>query len=187
MAFDTFGAPQFGLADVKIAAWNSTGSYGTAVDVPSVQMMGVTLQQVSATLEGDDAITATAARAIGGTVQLRFGGISLGVLEILCGNSITSSLSTPNAVKSFKLSGGDNMPYFALCGKALAEEGTGDTHVFVAKAKITGDFAIAMLEYGRFAIPDVTAQFVSDDTHGLLKIIEHETAVAVAIPPANVA
>ena len=41
MGFDSFGAPQFGLNDVKVAAYTATDTYGTEVDVPSVQMMEI--------------------------------------------------------------------------------------------------------------------------------------------------
>ena len=85
MGFDSYGAPQFGLNDVKVATWNATDDYDTAVDVPSVQLMGTTLQTVSAQLEGDDEITASAARAIGGEVRVRFGSISIAALEIMLG------------------------------------------------------------------------------------------------------
>lgn len=187
MAFDAYGAPTFGLRDVKIATWNSTGSYGTAVDVPSVQMYSATLQQTSATLEGDDSITATAARAISSSVQIRFGSISLLALEVMLGNSATSSLSTPNAVKGLKVAGGDNMPYFGIVGQAYAEEGQGDIHVFVPKCKITGDVTLANLQYGQFAIPELTVMAVDDSTYGVIYLVEHETATAVVIPPANIA
>lgn len=187
MAFDAYGAPTFGLRDCKIASWTSTGVYGTAVDVPSVQMMGATLQQVAAQLEGDDSIQATAARAIGGQVQLRFGSVSIGALEVMTGQSATSSLSTPNQVKGLKIAGGDNMPYFGIVGQAYAEEGDGDLHVFIPKCKITGDIQLANLQYGQFAIPEMTVQAVDDATYGVIYLIEHETAVAVAIPPANIA
>jgi len=187
MAFDPYGAPTFGLRDVKVATWNSTNSYGTAVDVPSVQMMAATLQQTAAQLEGDDSITATAARAIGGQVQLRFGSISLAALEVMTGQAATSSLTTPNAVKGLKISGGDNMPYFGIVGQAYAEEGDGDIHVFIPKCKITGDIQLANLQYGQFAIPEMTVQAVDDATFGVIYLVEHETATAVAIPPANIA
>ena len=62
MPFD-IASPQFGLADAKIATWNATNDYGTEVDVMSVQLLGVTMQTVSADLTGDDQITATASRA----------------------------------------------------------------------------------------------------------------------------
>jgi hypothetical protein len=182
MAFDSFGAPQFGLQDVKIATWNATDDYAAEVDVPSVQLMGTTLSQVSAQLEGDDTITATAARAIGGEVRLRFGSISILALEVLLGNASTASGAAQDYIR---VSGADNMPYIGICGKALAEEGTGDTHVFIPKCKLTGDLTIAQLEYGQFAIPEMTITMVDDATYGLINIIEHAADTAVAIPPTN--
>ena len=183
MGFDSFGAPQFGLNDVKIATWNATDDYDTAVDVPSVQLMGTTLQTVSAQLEGDDEITASAARAIGGEVRVRFGSISIAALEIILGNDSTASGS---AQDHLKVSGGDAMPYIGICGKAKAEEGSGDTHVFIPKCKLMGDLTIAQLEYGQFAIPEATVQIVDDTTYGLINVVEHSTDTAVAIPPTNI-
>jgi len=183
MAFDDYGAPQFGLNDVKIATWNATNDYGEEVDVPSVQLMGTTLATVSAQLEGDDSIQASASRAIGGEVRVRFGSISIAALEIILGNTSTASGS---AQDHFKVSGGDAMPYIGICGKALAEEGSGDTHVFIPKCKLMGDLTIAQLEYGQFAIPEATIQIVDDATYGLINIIEHATAADVAIPPTNI-
>ena len=186
MAFDTYGAPQFGLEDVKIATWNSAGSFGTAVDVPSVQLMGAILQIISAQLEGDDAITATASRAIGGEVRLRFGSVSVAALEILLGNTATSSVASPNEVKQLKLSGGDNMPYFGIVGRALAEEGIGDFQVFFPKVRVTSDITLATMEYGSFVIPELTAQAVEDATYGIVSVIEHQAPTAIVIPPVNI-
>lgn len=187
MAFDSYGAPQFGLNDVKIATWNSTDSYGSEVDVMSVQLMGAVLQMISAQLEGDDSITATAARAIGGEVRLRFGSVSLAALEVLLGNTATSSVASPNEVMQLKMSGGDNMPYFGIVGRAIAEEGVGDFQVFLPKVRITSDITLATMEYGSFVIPEVTAQAVDDATYGILSLIEHEASTAIAVPPANIA
>ena len=186
MGFDTQGAPQFGLNDVKIALWTSTGVYGTAVDVPSVQMMGVNLDQITAKLEGDDKITATQAMAIGGTIQLRFGSVSLLALEVMLGNAITSSVASPNQVKQIKIAGGDTMPYFGICGKALAAQGGGDFHVFLPMVKLASQIQLANLQYGQFAIPEMTIDAVDDETYGVVSLITHQTAVAVVIPPANI-
>jgi len=183
MAFDSYGAPQYGLNDVKVAAWTATDTYDTAVDVPSVQLMGTTLATVSAQLEGDDSIMASASRAVGGEVRVRFGSISLAALEVILGNTSTASGAVQDHLK---VSGGDNMPYIGICGKALAEEGTGDTHVFIPKCKLMGNLTIAQLEYGQFAIPEATIQIVNDATYGLINVIEHATAADVAIPPTNI-
>ena len=185
MGFDTYGAPQFGLADVKIAPWTSTGAYGTVVDVPSVQMMATTLKVQSAQLEGDDAIQASASRAIGGEVRFRFGSISIAALEVMLGQNAVPS-GSPESQQHLRISGGDRMPYFGICGKALAEEGEGDTHVFLPKCKIMGDVTIAQLQYGQFAIPEMTVQAVHDDTYGAINIIEHAADTAVAIPPVGI-
>lgn len=185
MAFDLYGAPQFGLSDCKIATWNATNSYGSAVDVYSVQLLGSVLQIISAQLTGDDTITATAARAVGGEVRIRFGSVQLPALEVLLGNTATSSVASPNAVKQLKIVGGDNMPYIGLVGKALGEEG-GDFLVFFPKLRIMSDVTLATLEYGTFAIPELTLQAVDDATFGICSVIERQTAGTVVIPPANI-
>jgi hypothetical protein len=186
MAFDTYGAPQFGLKDCVVATFNSTGNYADEVDVPSVQMMGFTLQQVAAQLEGDDSITDSQSSAIGGQIELRFGSISLAALQVILGQAISSSGSSPNRMRQIQVGGGDKMPYFGICGKADASQGAGDTHVFVAKCKVMGDVSLAQLEYGQYAIPSMTVQAVTDETHDIVTIIEHEAATAVAIPPTNI-
>lgn len=182
---DAYGTPQFGLADVKIAPWTSTGVYGTAVDVPNAQLMGNTLKILSAQLEGDDAIQAVASRAIGGEVRIRFGAISIEALEVLLGQTAVPS-GTPETQQALTISGGDNMPYFGICGKALAEEGGGDLHVFVPKCKITTDVTLAQLEYGKFAVPELTVYAANDATYGVIGLVPHKTAADVAIPPAGI-
>lgn len=185
MAFDTFGAPQFGIKDCKISTWNSTDDYGTAVDVPSIQLMSTTLRIVSAELEGDDEITATGSRAIGGEVRLRFGSISLDVLEVLLGLDSTES-GSPTSQDHLQVTGGAAMPYFAVCGKMDAEEGDGDTHVFLPKCKIMSDVEIAPGEYGQFSISELTVSVTPDATYEGVNIIEHDSDTAIAIPPTGI-
>lgn len=186
MAVDDFGTPQFGLNDCKIAVWNATNSYGTAVDVASVQMIGFTVEMLSGRLEGDDQINAVASRAIASECQLRFGGIRFVALQVLMGNAATSSLTTPNQVIALPIGGGDEMPYFGLVGKALAEEDDGDYLVWIPKMKITSNFRVSQLEYGQWSIPEVTALGVPDATYGIGRLIERETAGAFTLPPANI-
>lgn len=189
MAFDPYGSPSYGLKDAKVATWTSAGVYtSTGVDVPSVQMLSTTLQVVSKDLEGDDTITATATRAISGEVKLRFGSVSIAVLEVIFGINATSSVASPNRVKQLKIAGSTRFPYFGIGGIALAEEGSGDLEVFMPKCKVMGDVTLVQLEYGNFAIPDLTLRAVDDATFSMINLIEHETALTVVvIPPANIA
>lgn len=183
MAFDQ-GAPQFGVRDCKVAVWNSAGSYGSLVDVMSIQMVSVTMQQSSAQLTGDDQITATAARAIGGQAQMRFGGCNLEALAVMLGITI----GTISSVDQLMIEGGEDMPYFGVIAKYNAAEGGGDTWAYLPKAKIVSDFTLIQGEYGAFAIPEVTVQLVPDASYGAINLITHPTALDISVmPPANIA
>lgn len=182
------GGPQFGLADVKLALRNSGGSYGTALTVPSVQVLRSSIETVNARLEGNDRRTATAAKAIGGSLTLKFGSISTDVLQMLCGGNIASSGTTPSRVRSFKVTN-RKYPAIGLVGKSNAEEGAGDTHLFIPYAKVHEGFEVGF-EYGTFSIPEVTLDITPDSFYAdgdgytpLFVVIAHETATSVVIPP----
>lgn len=182
--FET-GQVTFGLNDCKIAVWNGDGTYGAAVDVPSVQQVTITLQFSSAQLTGDDKITATASRAIGGAGSVRWGSISLAVLEVLLGGTTTSSIASPNNVRNFRVAGGGATQYFGLVGRALADDGQ-DSHVFIPQARITGDLNMVNFAYGEFTIPQAEFTMVADETWGVINVTTHETAAAIAIPPVSI-
>lgn len=186
MAFSPFGDPVYGLSDGKVATRTGAGSYGTAVDVMSIQMAGTNLRVQSAELTGDDQITAVAARVIAGQLRIRFGGAPIEVLEIVTGVASASSLTSPNRVRRLRIPGGARMPSFGFVGLSLAEEGGGDQLIFVPNAKITSDIQMSMNEYGGFQVLEFTAMAVADSSYGVVNIIQRETTGAIAIPPANI-
>jgi hypothetical protein len=186
MPFDQ-GSPQFGLNDGKIATWSSNGtitSYAPVggTDIMSIQMGNVAMEVISAILTGDDTQTAISAASIGGTLQLRWGGLNLDMLAILTGRTVTSGTSS---MKSIRIAGGQKMPYVGIILKALSAE-AGDTWLFLPKTKITSGFTLAQMEYGAFTIPEVTMQVVDDLQWGAINVITHPTDVPItAFPPAG--
>lgn len=183
--FDDFGAPSFGLNDVKIAVWNGDGTYGTAVDVPAVQLMRPTIKVVSAQLEGDDQIVATGSRGIGTELVLRFGSLNINAMAVMVGVAKTGSGSGSTEQDGLILTGGMRFPYFGICGKALSEELAGDTHIFLPKVRIMSDFVLGEMEYGKFGVTEISVYGVSDGLFGMYNVIEHETAAEIALPPAG--
>ena len=191
MPFDQ-GSPQFGLNDGKIATWSQatpgaaptyTPTAGT--DIMSIQMGSVTLEIISAILTGDDKQTAISASAIGGTIQMRWGGLNLDMLAVLLGKTVTSS--SPSSTRQLMIAGGQKMPYVGIILKALSAE-TGDTWLWLPKCKVLSGFTLAQMEYGAFTIPEVTMQVVDDNRWGAINIITHPTDVPItAFPPANIA
>lgn len=177
--------PSFGLNDAKIAVNNLDGTFGTLVDVPSVQMMGVNPQTVNAQLEGDDTITDTHARLISVQVTLRFGSINIAALEVITGLSkVLGGQVANNDQQEQLLFTGLNFPYFGITGMAEATSATGgNVQIFVPKVKIMEGFELT-LEYGNYSIPNLTAMAVYDDDYaGIMSVIESEAAFAIAMPP----
>jgi hypothetical protein len=180
MPFDT-GSPQFGLNDGKIATWVSGSTYTPAggTDIMSIQMGSVAMEVITSTLTGDDKQTAVASNAIGGTLQLRWGGLNLSMLAILLGKVAASSSSQSNV----QITGGQKMPYVGIILKALSAE-TGDTWIFIPKCKIASTFTLVQMEYGTFAIPEVTMQIVDDDKWGSINVLTHPVDTPItAFPP----
>jgi hypothetical protein len=182
MPFDQ-GAPQFGIADAKIAVWNGTDDYGTLTDIMGIQMSQVTMQVISAIANGDDQIVAAGARLTGVSLSMRFVGLNPSVLAILTG----VSLDVISSVSNLQIVGGNRLPYFGAIIKSLSEE-IGDTWVFLPKCKIMSDFVPFQGEFGTFTTPELTVQAVPDETWGLANFITHPTDVAITvIPPDNIA
>lgn len=177
MALDSF---VYGLNDVKVSAWNNPESYGTAQDVESVQMYGATLNLESGQLEGDDVITDINARIQAVKVKLRFAFKALEVLNIITGITVTTSTTVSKNMIITRAS----MPYFAICGRADATEGGGDKWLFVPKCKLMEDVEVKF-EKGQYIIPEVSAMAVYEGaTYGMMKLINHATAIATCtIPP----
>lgn len=170
-------AYRYGLKDIKIATWNSTDSYGTAVDLDAAQQMDVAITTTNAQLEGDDVIKDTHAKPIGVTVRIRNGNFELQTYATLFGLTVQSGTGYQDLNVD-----GTNRPYIGVCGRV---EGTGDgedTHIFVPKAKVIGDVSIAM-QYGQYVIPELELQGVDDTTYGLVKFREHDSSTAISIPP----
>lgn len=175
----------FGLSDCKVATWNSAGSYGTLYDVPSIQSLGFTLNVSTAELTGDDMITATGSRAIGGNLKMRFGGMHFDPLGVILGITAT----TISSVYQFGMAGGKRLPYFGIIGKVLLEEPVGhDLWMYIPKAKLMGDYTLLQNEYGAFTIPEGTFRVVPDASYGIFNEIEHLTDTSITVmPPVNIA
>lgn len=182
--FGDFAGPEFGLDDVKIASLAANGTYGTEVDIPSVQLYEVNPQTVNAQLEGDDKITDTHAIAISAQIRVRFGSIPFEALQILLGENYVESGSESGGNRTQTLTVGNlTFPYFGIVGRSLATQDDGDTTIFVPKCKIMEGFTFGM-QYGQYVIPELTLMAVKNtDATGIIQIIKHEVAQALTIPP----
>ena len=175
----TFNAFKFGLNDVKVANWTAVESYGSAVDVESVQMSGVDIETESGILDGDDAITDVHAKIISIRFRIRFGFKDLDVVAALTGITVTDSDPNAQVLPIAR----DNMDFFAMCMRVDATDGGGDTQIWLPKAKLLDGFSFS-LEKGQYATPEMGGIGIYEgSTHGMGWIINNAVAQSVTCPP----
>lgn len=183
--FDIAG-PQFGIKDAKIAVNNLDGTWGTPVDVPSVQVVGGTEQYTTAELTGDDTITDRHSKLIAVQMRMRWGSIHLDVSEIINGTTVqeTGTPNSANHVRYQRRAGGTNSRYFGLCGLIEPTQGSGGLIVFFPKLKTAGDIQV-QFEYGSYSIPEFEAQGVADDAYDdmVWELIQYATLQQIQFPP----
>lgn len=183
-----FGDPPYGVEDTKLALNNGNGTFGTNYDVPSVQLLRGTLTVEQAELSGDDKITATAGKVIKGEGALRFGGLSLEILSAMTGGGINSSGAGSDAYRFVDFSN-RNLPEWGVIGRADAAQGSGDSHLFMPRCKIAGNFEIK-LEQNAFAIPEMPITMLADDNFLdadgnsiVIRLIQHASKKNATLPP----
>jgi hypothetical protein len=184
----SFGGPQFGLREGKLARWLPGGGFGANVNIPSIQVLSYEAVVTNQDLKGNDKLTATASRIEAANVTFRFGSISLEVLEAITGNAMQSSGSGASAYRFVPLTN-RRLPYFGVSGKAASEETEGETHMFAPKCKVVGNFTLRF-EQDNFSIPELSCRAIADDNYKdadgndwVFAPIEYASAKAVSLPP----
>lgn len=189
MAIFEYGGPPVDILDCKVAANNGDGSFGTAHDVPSVQLVSAKVEVTTAELPGDGEITSTYTRMRKATIRLRHGAIPRAAYADMFGMQGYEYGVTPNR-RYVRRWGPRNFPYFALAAKTGAgDNGTGCNIMFAPMCKITDAPDIqfqsdnfVILEMTITALPD--PNYLDENLNGtIIEPLEYETAVPVTIPP----
>lgn len=178
--------PEYDIVDIKVARNNGDGTFGTALDVPSVDRMSVRWNVKSAQARGDGRITALASQIESANVIFRGFSMTQDVWAMMLGLTSYTDGTTPTRTKSLKVSN-NRFKTFGICGKALVGD-SADAHIFLPYLRIMEQVEFN-IEYNGFIAPEVTAMAIGDpvllNEAGdplLWQIKRHETATAVVIP-----
>jgi hypothetical protein len=130
----------YGVADVKIfpltADSDTATTYGTAIDVPGIQDLKMTPNYVEKSLQGDDATIESDTKLSDIDFTVQHAKISLEVLEVIEGGTITESGSTPNQVKEYLQTTASKPEYFKLEAQVrFVDTGAADVHMILHKCK----------------------------------------------------
>lgn len=169
------------MTDLKVIAYESGALGATLVDLPGIRSCQITLGNDAQVLRGDNREMAVV--DTGNTLEWQFeaGGMDLEALAIILGGATADAGTTPDVIRTLAIGSDDPRPYFGFVGVAPSDNAVEDLHIFVPKAKATGAFEVTAQDQ-EFATPTISGRAVEHTTHGLVKFVQHETAVAAAIP-----
>jgi hypothetical protein len=138
MALSEYAIP-FGLRDVKLIPYTDLTAVTletTLVDLPVSRTLSFTEAEEFEDLRGDDELITSHGSGPNVEWELEAGGISLEALVAMNGGEITTTGTTPDAVKTYRKKTGDQKPFFAIVGQSISDSG-GDLHCIIYRAKVT--------------------------------------------------
>ena len=173
-----------GLDDVKIfeVTADTSGSltYGSAVDVPGMQNIDLAPNYIQKPLMQDEEVDGYYQKLQSIYWSFSNAKVSLDVLNILEGGTLSSTGTTPNQKHTFTLSDTSEPKYFKLQGKInYSTEEIGDFHLVLYKCKslsVQVGYRVknyAIVSASGIAIPTINNKKIRD-------YVVNETAVAIS-------
>lgn len=167
-----------GLRDLKIAAWTSENSYGTAYDVLGAREMTAEWVMTTDMLEGDDVVLDRYTKVTSVTLRLAQASVDLNILDLLMGGTLVSNAS----YEDFFVGETDEVPYVAIAGRIVGSGGASDLHLFIPKAKLSGNLQY-QAQLNQYLIPAAEFQGVHEgSTNGMLRVRKFTALTGLEIP-----
>ena len=173
----------YGLRDVKLTPLlpDGSGPSGAAVDLPAAQTFSFSETEDFQELRGDDTVQASHGNGAVCEWSLENGGISLEAYQVMAGGTILTSGVSPNVVKRYRKSVGDQRPYFKAEGQAISDNG-GDFHGIVYRCKADGSLEGEMGD-GEFWVTSASGKgygsLEAATLDAIYDFVHNETAVAI--------
>lgn len=167
-----------GLRDLKISAWNSAGSYGTAYDVLGAREMTAEWVATTDMLEGDDTVLDRFTKITSVTLRLSQASVDLNVLDLLMGGTLVSNAS----YEDFVIGETDEVPYVAIAGRVVGSGGSSDLHIFIPKCKLSGNLQY-QAQLNQYLIPAAEFQGVDEGgSNRMMRVRKFTALTGLEIP-----
>jgi hypothetical protein len=177
------------IEDAIIAPVDVDDNPGTAVPVEGIVSIQAEIRVKSGEQPGDGQVYSVLSKITAASLQMSMGDLQgFEVIEVLTGQPPESS-GSPQALLNPMT--GRQFPFFLIAGKTFIDDGVGNFHVWVLKAKITSNFSIGLAD-GAFVVPQFTAtaipsRYVKRQGRNVVVLpIRYPSDVALAIPPVSV-
>ncbi len=179
MALTTHPLP-FGLRKIHLFPLSAAGTRvaGQSVFLPASRTLSFSEAVDSEDLQAEDSLYASHQSNMRVEWDLEGGGVSLAVLKVLTGGTITETGTTPNQKNVFTKLKSDDRSYFDIEGQAISDSG-GDFHVVLYRCKCD-DAIEAQFDQGSFTMTSTSGKAYGDlSTSKLYDFTQNETATAI--------
>lgn len=159
----------------------SPPTYGTGVQVVGAKELILTPEWDEKELRGDNTLLDADAVLTGLKGELKFGKLSLDVLNVLTGSTVTDTGVTPNQLSKYSLLSADKPSYFKIDAQAVdADPIAGDVHYVLWKCKCAAlPLGLAEENYQAFSFSFVAMPVLGTGLNWM-DISLNETAIAPA-------
>jgi hypothetical protein len=167
-----------GIRDLKLAPWVAANSYGTVYDIHGARSMSVEWVVETDELRGDDVVLDRYTKLISVTIRLEQAAVDLEVVDHLIGGTLVSNAN----YEDLRIAETDEVPFIALAGRIVGSGGTSDLHIFVPKAKLSGNLALSA-QLDTYMLPTAEFQGVHEGSvNGMLVLRKFTAATNLDIP-----
>lgn len=170
-----------GVDDAKISPISvddaSALTYDAAIDVPGITSIKLTPNFVEKELRGDESILDQYSKLESIDWSFENSIMSLDVLAVLIGGTVTANGVTPNQSQTYKLNKADKPKYFKLEGKSDYTD-MGDAHVVLYKCKASkAEYSFVGEDYAKVS---ASGKAIGTKYNGDIKdLVFNETAVDI--------
>lgn len=167
-----------GIRKMLIAPWVAEDSYGTAYQMLGARNMSIEWVVETDQLIGDDVVLDRYTKLVSVTVRVEQAAVDLAIADYFLGGTLISNAN----YEDFVIGESDEVPYIAIAGRVVGSGGGTDLHMFVPKAKLAGNLALAA-QQGAYMLPSAEFQGVNEgDINGMLRLRKFLALTELEIP-----
>lgn len=159
-----------------VAPWTASATYGADYSVRGARNMGVNLTVETDELRGDDVVLDRYTKIIAVEAQIEIATIDLELFDMILGGDLVNNAD----YYDWTWGEDDEIPYIGIAGRIVGSSAEADLHLFIAKAKISSNFALNA-QVGTYLLPTATFQGV-DDAGTIARLRNFTAPTAVEIP-----
>lgn len=184
--WDIAGGPQYDIVEMVIFRNNRDGTFGSPIQVPSINLVTVRYNYKTRQTTGNGRVTYVYSQIESLTVTFRNFSINQQIAGLIMNADSYLYGATPNRHRRMT-SGNNRQKYFGIAAKCLAGD-EGDTHFMVPYMMVDQAFEWSF-QYNDFVQPQIQATAVGDpvlvDNRGrplFIDTLENETEMDLEVP-----